>query len=182
MDRGLGGVKLHMIVYFVRHSDRLKSDQRDWESPITPKGMSQSESVASRLAKLKIDVVYSSTYKRALQTAEIVAKVLGKQIEHWDDLIESNSETESFELVNERTEKIVNHLVSHHKDQSVLCVSHASMIEKIIAKMVFGDHLSQEIIEDIRLHFGTDNTGISVCEYSEKEGWILRSYNDSSHL
>ncbi len=170
-----------MIVYLIRHADRLK-EEKSPESPISEKGVEQAKIVAKRVAKLDIDVIYSSSYTRALQTAEIISKELNKPIEVWDHLIESDSDVESFDHLNKRAEEILNHLISHHKDQKVLCVSHASMIEKIVAKMVFGDDLTAKMVEDIRVHFGTDNTGISVCEYREDFGWLLRSYNDSSHL
>jgi broad specificity phosphatase PhoE len=170
-----------MIVYLIRHADRLK-EEKSPKSPITEKGVAQAEAVSKRVSKLNIDVIYSSSFTRALQTAEIISKELNKPIEVWDHLIESDSDVETFEHLNERAEEILKHLISHHKDQKILCVSHASMIEKIVAKMVFGDDLTSKMVEDIRLHFGTDNTGISVCEYREDFGWLLRSYNDSSHL
>lgn len=174
-----------MIVYLIRHAESLRNHEgldRTSKTPLSEVGDRQAEMVAKRVAKLGIDVIYSSTYTRAKQTAEVISKVIGKPIEFWDHLIEANSDVESFDDLNIRTEAILDHLLSHHRGQSVLCVSHASMIEKIIAKMVFGDDLTPKMVEDIRLHFGTTNTGISVCEYREKDGWLLNSFNDSSHL
>ena len=174
-----------MILYLIRHAESLKNPQgldRTAETPLSEAGIRQAGTVAQRVAKIGIDVIYSSTYIRAKQTAEVISKAINKPIEFWEHLIEANSDVESFEDLNMRTTTIVDHLIAHHKGHSVLCISHASMIEKIIAKMVFGDHLTPQMTEDIRLHFGTDNTGISVCEYREKDGWLLRSFNDSSHL
>lgn len=171
-----------MIVYIIRHADRLKDGNRTPESPLSQKGIRQAKMVAKRVTKLGIDVIYSSTYERAHETARVIAKELDKPIELWDRLVEANSDIETFEQLNQRTEEVLKHLISHHGGQTVLCVSHASMIEKIVAKMVFGDDLTPKMFENIRLHFGTTNTGISVCEYREKDGWLLVSYNDSSHL
>lgn len=171
-----------MIVYLIRHADRLRDGERTPVSPLSEKGIRQAEAVAKRVAKLGIDVIYSSTYERAYETARIISKKLDKPIELWEHLVESNSDIETFEHLNQRTEEILKHLISHHEGQTVLCVSHASMIEKIVSKMVFGDDLTSKMVEDIRLHFGTTNTGISVCEFREKDGWLLVSYNDSSHL
>lgn len=174
-----------MITYLIRHAESLKNKDgldRTSETPLSENGYKQAESIAQRIKKIPIDVIYSSSYLRAQQTAEIVSKEIDKPIELWDHLIEANAEKETFEELNGRTQEILNHLTSHHIEQYVLCISHASLIEKIIAKMVFGDHLTPQITEDIRLHFGTTNTGISICEYTEKDGWSLKTFNDSSHL
>lgn len=174
-----------MIVYFIRHAESLKNKDgldRTSETPLSENGFEQAKFMALRIKKVPIDVIYSSSYLRARQTAEIVSKEINKPIELWDHLIEANIEKESFDELDKRIKHILDHLISHHKDQSVLCISHASLIEKIIAKMVFGNNLTNEITEAIRLHFGTTNTGISICEYTEKDGWSLNTFNDSSHL
>lgn len=171
-----------MIVYFVRHAERLKAGERSPESPLTENGFRQGELVGERIKKVQIDVIYSSSYTRAKQTAEVISKIINKPIELWDHLIEADSEKETFNELNSRSKAILEHLLSHHRNESVLCVSHASMIETIIAKMVFGDNLSAEILNDLRKHFGTTNTGVSICEFTEKDGWTLKTFNDSSHL
>lgn len=171
-----------MIVYFVRHAERLKEGERTSESPITENGIKQATLVAERIKNVQIDVIYSSSYIRAKQTAEIISKVINKPIELWNHLIEADSEKETFEELNSRSGAILEHLLNHHRNESVLCVSHASMIETIIAKMVFGDNLSADILNDIRKHFGTTNTGVSICEFNEKDGWSLKTFNDFSHL
>ena len=174
-----------MIVYLIRHAESLKNKDgldRTSETPLSENGHKQAELMAKRINEVQIDIIYSSSYLRARQTAEIVSKKINKPIEMWDHLIEADSEKETFSQMNTRAEAILKHLEEHHKGQSVLCISHASMIEKIIAKIVFGANLTPEIVEDVRLHFGTTNTGVSICEFSEKEGWSLKTFNDSSHL
>ncbi len=174
-----------MKIYLVRHAESLKNKEgldRTAETPLSVKGVEQAEFVARRLANIKIDVIYSSSYQRARQTAEVISKTIGKPIEYWDHLIEVNTQKETFEELNKRSEAILNHLLAHHKDQDVLCVSHASMIETIIAKMIFGENLSLQIMLDIKNHTGTTNTGISICEFTKKGGWDLLTFNDSSHL
>jgi len=174
-----------MKLYLIRHGEsianRVETDQ-SMEVSLSENGIEQAKMASKKLAGLKIDVIYSSTHLRAKQTAEVISRKINKPIEYWEDLIEADMPKESFSYLNQRSKKILEHLISHHKNQSVVCVSHATMVETIIAKMIFEDSLSYDILEAIRKHFGTTNTGISICEFTEKEEWILQAFNDSSHL
>lgn len=174
-----------MKLYLVRHAQSLKNKDgldRTAETPLSDTGFQQAKIVAKRLVGKKIDLIYSSTLTRAKQTAEIIAGELFIPVENWRHLIEVNSLVESFDQLNDRAEKILEHLLSKHREQNLICVSHATMIETIIAKMIFGSDLNSRILQKIRQHFGTTNTGISLCEYTDAEGWMLQVFNDSSHL
>jgi len=61
----------------VRHGEtELKSSERLWgrtDVKLDTLGLKQAEKVCERLAEEKIDVIYSSSLKRALVTAEIIA-------------------------------------------------------------------------------------------------------------
>lgn len=174
-----------MIVYLIRHGEsQINKDvpERTPKTPLSEKGIEQAQSVAKRLADVKIDSIYSSPYQRTKQTASIISEAINKPIEYWEHLIEFNGQKENFEQLNQRSQAVLDHLLAHHKDQSVLCVSHASMIETLIAKVVFGDRLTYEIMQDVKDHFGTSNTGISICSFDSKHGWTLNTFNDSHHL
>lgn len=174
-----------MIVYLIRHGEsQINKDvpERTPKTPLSEKGIEQAQSVAKRLSNVKIDSIYSSPYQRTKETASIISEVINKPIEYWEHLIEFNGQKENFEQLNQRSQAILDHLQAHHKDQSVLCVSHASMIETIIAKMIFGDHLTREIMLDVKEHFGTTHTGVSICEFTQKHGWVVHSFNDTNHL
>ena len=92
------------------------------------------------------------------------------------------SDEETFSELNARVEKVVEHLIRKHQGENVICISHASMIKAIISKMVFGEKLTAQIYTDIRYHFWSTNTGISVCEYGKGKIWGITSWNDASHL
>lgn len=175
-----------MKIYLVRHGQSATRQagltEQEIQTPLSENGLKQAEFVAGRLSGLGIDLVYSSPYLRAKDTAEVIARKIGKPIEYWGELIEADSSKENFGELNQRSKKILEHLISNHKNQVILCVSHATMIEVIIAKMIFGENLSDEIMTAVKQHFGTTNTGISICEFTEKEGWMLLTFNDSSHL
>lgn len=174
-----------MKLYLIRHGESTANkaglDQSS-ETLLSEHGIEQAKNVAERLSKLKIDLIYSSPYLRTKQTVEIISEKIKKPIEYWGDLIEVDLPKETFYEINKRSKKVLEHLIYHHKNQTVLCVSHATMIEAIVAKMIFGEDLSEQIMTSIKKHFGTTNTGISICELTKKDGWVIHTFNDSSHL
>lgn len=175
-----------MRIYFIRHGESVARkngliDQTS-ETPLSDQGQKQAKAVTNRLRGIKIDLIYSSTFLRAEQTAEIISKKIGVPVERWEQLVEASESTETFNALDGRAGKILEHLLCHHKNQTVLCVSHATMIEAIVAKMVFGSDLSFEIMAHIKKHFGTINTGVSIAEFNEKDGWSLLTFNGFGHL
>lgn len=174
-----------MKVFLIRHGESTANKRvpnQSSRTTLSKHGIEQAKNVAEKLANIKIGIIYSSTHLRAKQTAEIISQKIKKPIEYWEELLEINSLKENFDDQNQRSKKVLEHLIFHHKNQSVICVSHATMIEAIIAKMIFGESLSGQIMLAIKKHFGTTNTGISICEFTEKDGWVLHTFNDSSHL
>ena len=78
-------------VYFVRHGEsegNVALVFQSAESPLTENGLSQAKLIAERCARLPVDVVISSNMKRAAQTAETIAKEIGKQVEFSDLFVE----------------------------------------------------------------------------------------------
>jgi len=175
-----------MKIYFVRHAEstanKNHTDNRSPETPLSKYGLRQAELVAKRLLGVEIDFVCSSPHLRAKQTAEIISEKIGKPVKYWNQIIESDSSEKKFNKLNSRVTKILKEFISYPAKSSFICVSHATTIEAIIAKMVFGRKLSSQIMNAIKKHFGTANTGVSICELTKKDGWMLDTFNDSSHL
>src|SRR3989344_5936185 len=100
-----------MNVYFVRHGEsegnKLQKAQNS-ETPLSTQGRKQASIVANRLKETPIDVLYSSPYVRAKQTAEIIAKELDKPIEYWEPLKERKrpSEIEGLNISHPKVRKI----------------------------------------------------------------------------
>ncbi|MFH0814759.1 MAG: class I tRNA ligase family protein [Candidatus Falkowbacteria bacterium] len=76
--------KLNTEIIVLRHGesrsnveDKLNSDIKNQENGLTEKGKAQSVSVAEELLAEKIDIIFSSDFKRAQETAKIVAGKLG---------------------------------------------------------------------------------------------------------
>jgi broad specificity phosphatase PhoE len=73
-------------VYLVRHgesteNDRSSSIYQGEEALLTKLGESQARLIAERAARLPIDVIVSSPYRRAVQTADVVSKSTGLAVE-----------------------------------------------------------------------------------------------------
>lgn len=83
-----------MKIYLVRHSNAvdpgLSEYKDDSQRPLTEKGREKMEWIAAALKRLGLepDLIVSSPYARAVQTAEILAKVLKykKDVTHSDCL------------------------------------------------------------------------------------------------
>lgn len=79
-----------MLFYFIRHGDPCYDPDS-----LTPLGLRQAEAIGRRIARYGIDRIYASPMKRAMQTAQPAAEMLGKEIipldfaseQHaWDEL------------------------------------------------------------------------------------------------
>jgi probable phosphoglycerate mutase len=57
-------------------------------TPLADDGIKQAKRVAERFESIPIDIIYASSYTRAQQTAEIINKVVQKEIITTDQLIE----------------------------------------------------------------------------------------------
>lgn len=93
-----------------------------------------------------------------------------------------HSDEENFDNLNERTQSFLKNILKHHKDHDLLCVSHATLIKFMVCKMVFGTELTPRTFHLFFHHFWTSNTGLTVCEYDNENGWWVRHFNDASHL
>lgn len=112
------------------------------------------------------------------------------EIKKLENLVEENfgnkewrlsDEENFFDLVN-RGKQVFDHLISQHSDQTVLCVSHGTFIKVLVTLAVFGESLTPDLFKIFRHHAEAENTGISILEYTEKRGFRLLSWNDTSHL
>lgn len=79
-----------MLLYFIRHGDPCYDPDS-----LTPLGLRQAEAIGRRIARYGVDRIFASPMKRAMQTAQPAAEILGKEIipldfaseQHaWDEL------------------------------------------------------------------------------------------------
>ena len=64
-----------MLFFFVRHGDPCYDPDS-----LTPLGLRQAEAIGRRLARYGVDRIFASPMKRAMQTAQPCAELLGKEI------------------------------------------------------------------------------------------------------
>lgn len=142
-----------MNIYLIRHGDSEKSsiDKKDTDRELTPVGKLTTQTAASSWKKVipSIDYIISSPFKRAVQTAEIIAAVFkyGSEIIADKKLAPGSKTEDVIELV--RTYNCENILlVGHQPDMaehiSALISSSSIQIEfkkSAIAKISFGNRI-----------------------------------------
>src|SRR6266498_4537985 len=125
-----------MRIYLVRHSNAVDPGtpgyEDDSQRPLTEKGRDKMNQIASALKKmnLKTDLIVSSPYVRARQTAEILAKLLKykRSIAFSDALIPVGNTDEIIGEINEK----------YDVDELVL-VSHEPFISNLIGTLTAGN-------------------------------------------
>src|SRR6266508_3785156 len=84
-----------MKIFLLRHGESVDDIEDAYggiaDFPLTDNGRSTAQELANKLSSSGIEVLYSSPYRRASETAEIVSKVLGCQIKTIKNLRERNS-------------------------------------------------------------------------------------------
>lgn len=84
-----------MRIYLIRHGESVDDIEdcyggiADFE--LTESGMQTAKMLAAKLADSRIELLYSSPYQRAAETANIIASALGCEIKTIPDLRERNS-------------------------------------------------------------------------------------------
>lgn len=87
-----------MELILVRHGlpERIELDAGHADPPLSPTGREQAERVADWLEAEPIHAVYSSTMRRALETAEPFAQRTGQEIVTSDGIVEFDRHTPSY--------------------------------------------------------------------------------------
>lgn len=122
-------------LYFLRHGIAVEPGTqgytRDSDRPLTPEGERKLVKIAEAMEamELSFDLVFSSPYVRACQTAEIVVKVLKrtKKLEFSDALVPAGSARKLVDLLN------------HIRPDDVLLVGHEPSMSELISLFTAGD-------------------------------------------
>lgn len=72
-------------IYFVRHGATGGNEKNEFQHgtiPLSEMGLQQAQFVAERFKTIPIDTIIASDMSRASQTADAIAKVLGKEVNH----------------------------------------------------------------------------------------------------
>lgn len=150
-----------MKLYFARHGQTNSNAQAvnqptvGNDEPLNEIGIQQASELAEQLKDVGFDVIISSPFKRALQTAEIVNKHHNLSIDvdnawqeiqtngyvdinTWNDLFDfdkstSNENTESLTSFFKRIYTALDKLIAEHDDRTVLIVSHGGVQHALYA-------------------------------------------------
>jgi phosphohistidine phosphatase len=125
-----------MNLYFLRHGIAVDPSEpgfgKDAERPLTPKGKRRLRQIAEAMGALNIsfDLILSSPYVRAKQTAEVVAKTLKrwKKLKFSDELTPGGNPKALIQQLNEL----------RPTPENILLVGHEPYLSKLIALLTAG--------------------------------------------
>jgi len=143
-------------VYFIRHSKSDFSIKDDRTRPLTMEGIEHSIELAKIFEDIKIDYIYSSPYKRVIQTIEPIVKYKNMEIitinnfrerkigekwidnflefskEQWKDFSYKLSDGESLIEVQERNIKELEKILLKNNGKSIIIGTHGTALSTII--------------------------------------------------
>ena len=126
-----------MNLYLLRHGIAVDPSAPDFandgERPLTPKGRRRLRQIAEAMGALKIsfDLILSSPYVRAKQTAEIVTKALKrrKKLKFTDELTPGGNPRSVIQQLNDL----------RPRPKNILLVGHEPYLSKLIALLTAGN-------------------------------------------
>src|SRR5262245_56432405 len=122
-----------MEIYILRHGIAVNRGtpgyKKDSDRPLTPEGEEKVQQIAKAMLAmdLKFDLILSSPYLRAKQTAQIVAAELDEKVTLTDYLVADGNPLELIRDLNDE------------KPQSVLLVGHEPYLTGLISLLVTGE-------------------------------------------
>lgn len=151
-----------MILYLVRHGIAVdRNDPKspaEAERPLTAKGVQKTRSAALGLKELgaKADVLITSPYVRAAQTAEIFAETLGYAPEKIRVSESLKPGANPADIVKE---------ISQLKVKELACFGHAPQVDLLIAHLAGAHGAFTEL----------KKAGVACLEHGSAHGkWVLR--------
>lgn len=170
--------KPYTVIYLVRHCHpdyKLEKKLGDKDMPLSSFGHEQLKYLTERLAKLKIDSIYSSELKRGQETAYPLSTIIKKdiiidqrlnEIEWWDwhripyfNLSEEKrtKTLKGYEALDKELDKmqikarcLLNDIFKKNKGKTVALFTHGNFIKSLLTGILNADvigFLSQEIFQ-----------------------------------
>lgn len=196
---------------FVRHAEaagNVKREFHGWtDEEITEKGHIQAQKVAERLKDMKIDVLYSSSMKRTLQTASYISKTKNLPIIRTDKLKEINGgdwegikwddlpsiwpeahdtwenkphlhQMPNGESMEEFQKRLIDEVLHIAKEHMEKNICVVTHGTAIRAMMCSFMHCSLDTMREIEWY---DNTSVTVIDYEDGRFKVIQK-GDASHL
>lgn len=195
-------------IFLVRHGDyqldRISKLDRDLtldqhyqlhkkEGGLTTKGIEQARLTANRLGSNPINTIHSSSLRRALETAEIIAEQFpGIKIQQskllWEcvpSIPQAFAQHDHFRYLSEKdvvqwkrqAEEAFDRYfkIIRRSDKNEIIVSHANLIRYLVCRALL-------VQPDAWFNMCIDNCGISEIRIESDHRVRLVSYNDVGHL
>ena len=146
------------VIYFVRHAQADNTHRDERTRPLTEKGMADRVLVTEYLADKAIDAVFSSPYRRAVDTVADFAEKYGFEIEiiedfrehnysntwlpsdeyfpivekQWLDFSHKNSGAESFDELQKRNIAALDDVLARYAGKNIAIGTHGAALSTII--------------------------------------------------
>jgi len=148
--------RMNTTVYFIRHAKPDFSIKDDLIRPLTFEGMEKSNELVKLFMDIKIDNIYSSPFKRSIQTIEPIAKnknieikivndfrerkiyndwiddIEGFHKKQWDDFNYKLPDGESLSDVQKRNIKELEKILLENKEKTIIIGTHGTALSAII--------------------------------------------------
>lgn len=143
-------------IYFIRHAEPNLNNHDDMTRELTPKGMRDSKFVTRFLSDKNIDIIFSSPYKRAIDTIRDFSEANGLEIQIVDDFRERKvdscwiedfsafckaqwadfdyklSDGETLREVQMRNVDALKRLLIDHRDKNIVIGTHGTALSTMI--------------------------------------------------
>jgi probable phosphoglycerate mutase len=128
-------------IWLVRHGDCYEDMADEVDPPLSALGRKQVERLAERVRRAKPAAVYSSPYKRALETARAMSDEVqvDKRLIEMELTLGSDGELEFTEMPNhvvERMSAAIDDIAAAHPGQRVIVVGHGAAIVSYITHVL----------------------------------------------
>ena len=168
------------------------------QGKLTKKGEEQARKLALRLAKEKIDIIYTSDLKRAIDTTKEIEKyhngipvVVTEELRERDfgelsgrylpnvsvKEFENMRDGESLDKAYKRAEKFINFLLKKHANDKVLLVTHGGF-KRFLIGVILGKK-AEEVYREVEK---IKNTGVTIFEIYEDKKHKIHVFNCDKHL
>lgn len=108
--------------------------------------------------------------------------VLQKASENREDPSFHYSDEENYFDFLRRVERGLSSLEEYGDSDQIVVIAHGHVIRAAIGVILLGTEFSARNFDQLIARLHTDNTGISMAEYTRGKGWRLLTYNDHAHL
>lgn len=170
-------------IFLIRHGTTgITAREQEAEDPLSEEGRQEVTALAARLKEVPIAAFYSSPYRRAIESAEILAAGKNVTVDSYlrelplwggiSDLVEDRRRLELTDILVEAQEgvrSVLERVVEEHPEETVALVCHGNIIRATLALTL---RLSLESV--VRLE--TDNASLTILE-KLADGYHLRLFN-----